>query len=179
MDPRSLLALILKIIGIFFIRNLLEAVSRFLSVLIYLPQYETQKEAYLNLGVTVPAIILYLIFIWMLLFRTNNLVDMLKLDRNLPNIDGLLRIDRTTVFSAAVVIIGGWMLVSELPEFFRQAVYYFQERKLYVRMVRPDISYIAMSFIRVLIALMLIVFNRSVVRFLDNAASGRLSPRKR
>ncbi len=54
-----------------------------------------------------------------------------------------LRIDRAVIMKSAIVIIGGYMVVSELPEFFRHIVYYFQERKLYVRMVKPDVSYAA------------------------------------
>jgi hypothetical protein len=167
MEPRSLFNIILKILGIFFIRNILEALSRLLSVLVYLPQYDSQSEGYFNLGVTIPPLILYTLFSWLLIFRSDSLINMLKLDKGIGQSVASLRIDRTVISSTAIIIIGGWLLVNEIPEFFRHAVYYLQERKLYVRMVRPDISYLTMSAFKILIGLLLIVFNRKIVSFID------------
>ncbi len=76
MEVRSLFNLILKIIGIFFIRDILEAFSRLLSVLVYLPQYSSSYEGYFNLGVTLPPLILYSLFTYVLIFRTDSLINL-------------------------------------------------------------------------------------------------------
>ena len=172
MEPRSLFNLILKIIGVFFIRNILEALSRFLSVLVYLPQYPTESEGYFNLGVTIPPLILYSLFVWALIFRTDNIISLLRLDKDLGGISPQIQFERKTVLITAVLIIGGWMLVNEIPEFFRQAVYYYQERRMYRRMIRPDVSYIAMSAFKIAIALILIIFNRRIVKVLEAFGNG-------
>jgi hypothetical protein len=165
MEVRSLFSLILKIIGIFFIRDILEAFSRLLSVLVYLPQYASANEGYFNLGVTIPPLILYSLFTYLLIFRTNSLINLLKLDKNFSGqID--LRIDKGVIMKSATVIIGGYMVVSELPEFFRHIVYYVQERKLYTRIVRPDISYAAMSAAKIAIGIALVIFNQPILKFL-------------
>lgn len=167
MEVRSLFNLILKIIGIFFIRDILEAFSRLLSVLVYLPQYASSYEGYFNLGVTIPPLILYTLFTYVLIFRTDSLINLLKLDKNFSGqVD--LRIDKAVIMKSSIVIIGGYMVVSELPEFFRHVVYYFQERKLYVRMVKPDVSYAAMSAFKILTGLVLVVFNRPILRILES-----------
>ena len=178
MEPRSLFNLILKVIGVFFIRNILEAFSRFLSVLVYLPQYSTENEGYFNLGVTIPPLILYTLFVWALIFRTDSVINMLKLDKNLGGINPQIQFERRTVLVTAVLIIGGWMLVNEIPEFFRHGVYYYQERRLYRRMIRPDVSYLGMSAFKIAIACGLIVFNRPVVRLLEAFGNGK-NPLKR
>ena len=162
-------SLILKIIGIFFIRDVLEAFSRLLSVLVYLPQYASSNEGYFNLGVTLPPLILYTLFTYVLIFRTDSLINLLKLDKNFSGpVD--LRIDRTVILKTGIVIAGAYMVVSELPEFFRHVAYYFQERKLYVRMIRPDVSYAAMSAVKIVIGVVLVVFNRPVFRILEKFA---------
>jgi len=172
MEVRSLFNLILKIIGIFFIRDILEAFSRLLSVLVYLPQYASSNEGYFNLGVTLPPLILYTLFTYVLIFRTDSLINLLKLDKNFSgHVD--LRIDRAVIMKSAIVIIGGYMVVSELPEFFRHLVYYVQERKLYVRIVRPDVSYAAMSAFKILIGLLLVFFNRPILRIMNAFASNK------
>jgi hypothetical protein len=172
MEPRSLFNLILKILGVFFIRNILEALSRSLSVLVYLPQYESGKVAFYNLGVTIPPLVLYTIFCWLLLFRTDSIVTLLKLDR-LPgnNVMGL-RVHRSVTLSLAIIIIGGWMLVNEIPEMLRHMVYYYQERKTYIRMARPDVSYLVMSLFKIFIALFLLVFNKFIVNALELKRKG-------
>lgn len=167
MSPRSLFSIILKILGIFFLSNILEALSRLLSVLVYLPQYASEREAIFNLGVTIPPLLLYTLFSWALLFRTDGLISLFKLDRHSGEEIKGLQVHRSVILSVAVIAAGGWMLINEIPEFFRHAMYYYQERKTYVRMARPDVSYLAMSALKILIALTIIIFNRAIVRIVE------------
>lgn len=167
MEVRSLFNVILKIIGIFFIKDILEVFSRILSVLVYLPQYATANEGFFNLGVAVPPLVLYSLFVYMLIFRTESIINLLKLDKNIPQQHVGLSLDRTLIFKLAIIIIGGFMLVNELPEFFRLGVYYVQERKLYVRMARPDVSYLAASAAKILFALLILFWNRRIVNMLE------------
>ena len=167
MEPRNLYNVTLKIIGIFFIKDILEAFSRLLSVLVYLPQYATESEGYFNLGVTVPPLILYSLFAWSLIFKTDSVISLLRLDKGTPAGSPEMRFDRRTVITTAILVIGGWMLVNETPEFFRHAVYYVQERRLYARIIRPDISYIAMSAFKILFALFLIILSRPIAALVE------------
>ncbi len=167
MSARSFINLILKIFGLFFIIKVLDALSRTLSVLVYFPQYESRKQALYNLGVTLPPLILYILFAILLLFSTNYLIRLFRLDKGISEQIIPMRIHRSMVLVIAVIAAGGWMLVSGIPELFRQIVYYYQERKLYVRMIHPDISYLAMAFAKVVIGLILIIFNRTVVNIIE------------
>lgn len=167
MTPRNIFHTALKILGIFFIRNILDALARVLSVLVYFPQYSDTNEAFFNLGVALPPLVLYTLFTWALLFRTSSIINLLHLDDQPGSPEARIRLHRSTILSIAVILGGGWILVQELPEFFRHAVYYVQERKLYVRMARPDISYLAMSAFKLLIGLILILFNRRVVNMIE------------
>lgn len=165
MASRSLLSLILKVVGIFIIRDFLEALSHLLSVLVYLPRYASEKQAYYNLGVTFPPILLYGLFAWFLIFKTDSLVRVV-----IPGIssdESSTRIHHSVILSIAIIVMGVWLIVNEIPEFFRQAAYYYQERKIYIRMARPDISYIIMSAVRILIGLLLIMFNRTLVNLIE------------
>lgn len=166
MAPRTLFNVALKITGLFFIRNILEAFSRTLSVLVYFPQYASSDEGFYNLGVTIPPLVLYSLFSWMLIFRTESLINLFRLDKGLPAGEGL-KVHRSVILGLAVIVTGGWILVNEIPEFFRHAIYYYQERKIYVRMARPDLSYLVMSGVKILIGLILVVFNGKIVRIIE------------
>jgi hypothetical protein len=178
MAPRSLFNLILKIIGLFFIRDILEALSHTLSTLIYFPQYASVREALFNVATTLPPLILYVLLAWLFIFKSDRIIDVLRLDRNSSGAPVTVNAERSSLLSAGVVIAGVWVLVNEIPEFFRHAMYYYQERKMYVRMTRPDVSYIVMSFIKILIGLLLVVFNKPVVNAIEWGGRRHLSSGK-
>jgi hypothetical protein len=171
MAPRSLFDLILKILGIFFIRDVLEAVSRTLSVLVYFPQYSSEKEALFNFGVTIPPLFLYTLFCWLLIFRTGSIIRLLRFEKNFGEDEVTFNLKRTTVLTVAVVAAGGWMLINEIPELFRHATFYYQEIRMYDRMARPDISYMVMSLLRIIFALILFIWNKPIVRFLERVGT--------
>jgi hypothetical protein len=174
MSLRSLIDVILKVIGIFFIRDILEAFSRSLSVLVYFPQYATQKEAFFNLGVTIPPLILYSLFAWLLIFRTGSLVRLMRIDNSAAEKPAGFSFSRFGALTVAVVLAGCWILVNEVPEFFRLAVNYYQERILYDRMVQPDYTYPAMSLAKIIIGLALIIFNTPFVHLIEAISKNRI-----
>jgi hypothetical protein len=167
MAPRILFNLILKIIGLFFIRDILEALSHTLSTLIYFPEYTSVREAFFNVGTTLPPLILYILLAWLFIFKSDKIIDVLRLEKDMSGAPITVNAERSSLLSAGVVIAGIWVLVNEIPEFFRHAMYYYQERKMYVRMTRPDVSYIVMSFIKIVIGLLLVVFNKPVVNVIE------------
>jgi hypothetical protein len=174
MSLRSLIDVILKVIGIFFIRDILEAFSRSLSVLVYFPQYSSQKEAFFNLGVTIPPLVLYSLFVWLLIFRTASVARLMRIDNTVGEQPAGFSFSRFSALTVAVVLAGCWILVNEVPEFFRLAVNYYQERILYDRMVQPDYTYPAMSLAKIIIGLALIIFNTPFVHLIEAISKNRL-----
>jgi len=166
MTARSLFSLILKILGVFFIRDVLDALSRSVSVLVYFPQYASRREAVYNLAATLPALFFYTLFVALLLFGTNTLIRIFRLDR-IPEQTIPLTWHRSVILSVAVAAAGGWMVISGLPEFIRQLFYYYQERKLYLAMAHPDISYLVMTFVKLLIGFALIRYNGFIVSLIE------------
>jgi hypothetical protein len=179
MAPRILFNLILKVIGIFFIKDILESFSRTLSAIIYIPQYASVKEAFFNVAVSLPLFILYSLLAWLFIFKTDRIVSLLRLDKHFQEKPISITVERHMLLSAAVIIAGAWLLVNEIPEFFRHATYYYQERKLYVRMTRPDISYIVMSAVKIAIGLFLIVFNKPIVNLVEWSGKTHLPGQKK
>ena len=179
MAPRSIFNLILKVIAIFFLRDILEALSHTVSAIVYIPQYSSAREAFFNVAVSLPPLILYTLLSWFFIFRTEKIINLLGLDKNLPDKTVTLNLERHILLKGAVIIGGAWIMVNEIPEFFRHAVYYYQERKLYVRMARPDISYIIMSTLKIIIGLLLIVFNKPIANIIEWGGNSHLPWQKK
>jgi hypothetical protein len=167
MAPRSLFNLILKVIGLFFIKDILEALSHTISAIVYIPQYSSAREAFFNVAASLPLFGLYTLLAWFFIFRTDRIITILRLDKDSQDNAVSITVERHMLLTSAVIIAGAWLLVNEIPEFFRHAVYYYQERKLYVRMTRPDVSYIVMSAAKIAIGLFLIIFNKPIVSVIE------------
>jgi hypothetical protein len=179
MAPRSLFNLILKVIGLFFIKDILEAISHIISTIVYFPQYSSIREGIFNVAVSLPLAVLYSLVAWAFIFKTDKIVTILRLDKHSQEKPISINVERHMLLTSAVIIAGAWLLVNEVPEFFRHAVYYYQERKLYVRMTRPDVSYIVMSTVKIAIGLFLIVFNKPIVGLIEWAGKTHLPWQKK
>jgi hypothetical protein len=179
MAPRSLFNLILKVIGLFFIKDIFEALSHTISAIVYFPQYTSTREALFNVAVSVPLLVLYSLLAWFFIFRSEKIISILRLDKNMQEKPVAITVERHMLLTTAVIIAGAWLVVSEIPEFFRHAVYYYQERKLYVRMTRPDVSYIVMSTVKIAIGLFLVVFNKPIVNVIEWGGKSHLPWQKK
>ena len=179
MAPRTLFNLILKVIGLFFIKDILEALSHTISAIVYIPQYSSAREAIFNVAVSLPLLALYSALAWFFIFRSEKIINILRLDRNFQEKPLSITVERHMLLTSAVIIAGAWLLVNEIPEFFRHAVYYYQERKLYVRMTRPDVSYIVMSTVKIAIGLLLILFNKPIVNVIEWGSTSHLPWQKK
>ena len=175
MGSRSFFNLILKTIGLFFIRDVLEAFSHTLSAAIYAPQYASSREAIVNISASLPPLILFALLVWLFIFRSEKIIDLLQLEKNESEMPVPVSMTRHSLLATAVIISGAWLVVNEIPEFFRHATYYYQERKMYVRMTRPDISYLVMSVMKILVGLILIVFNKVIVKIIEWGGNARVA----
>lgn len=167
MPARNLINLILKIFGVFFIKHILDGVARIISVIIFFPQYASHREAWFNLGVALPPVILHIFFVWLLLFRTAAVVRFFRLDAGLSDQPVPIRLHRSVFLSIAAILAGGWLIISAVPELFRELFFYYQERRMYTRMSRPDLSYVVLSFSKLLIGIILIILNRRIANLIE------------
>jgi len=167
MTPRSLFNIVLKVLGIYFIKDVLLALSQTVSIIAYFPQYDSPREGIYSLAMAAGPLLVYTLFSWLLVFQTNRITHFLRLDREESDVMLPVRIHRSIILSLAVIVTGGITLVNELPELVRHGVYYIQERKIYARMAHPDVSYFLMATFKVGIGLLLIIFNRIIVNFIE------------
>jgi hypothetical protein len=175
MTPGSLLNLVLKILGIFFIRDVLEALSQLVSVLVYFPLYSTRIEAVKSLTVASVSLFLYLLLSLLLIFRTERLVRLMGLDRRLPAQPGFTMLHRSEVLKIAIIFLGLWILVSAVPEAVRQVIYYLQEVRLYTRMAHPDLSYLFMAGVKIVFGLALVIWNRKIASMIEVKRKNKVS----
>ncbi|HMP92685.1 MAG TPA: hypothetical protein PKD90_07430 [Phnomibacter sp.] len=105
MSAQSLFTLLLKLMGIYFIKDLLEAIPGVVGILFTLATGNNDGAGYL-LAFTLPNLILHGLLIYMLVFNTQVVIDKLHLVEQLPEDPIPLPVHRSTLVTLAVLITG-------------------------------------------------------------------------
>jgi hypothetical protein len=160
MTPNSLFNIILKVLGIFFLKNFLLELAEFLPVL------RAQGEiSLLNLSIAITATIIYLLIIYLLLFKTNWIINRLALDKGFKEGTFNLNIHRSVVLSITIIIIGGLIIIEALPSFIQQLLYYIQMKK--DKFVDVKFDYVILHFAKLVIGIFLIVYQKVIINFIE------------
>ena len=170
MTIRTLFTVILKVLGIFFIKNFLETIPQLLSLLNFLNDFGGEQKLLIGLSeISLMLLILGLVS-YFLIFKTDLIIDKLQLDKGFGEEFIQLNIHRTTILSIAIIIMGGLLIINELGNFCRQLFLYYQEVKLVKQNYlskNPNISYSIISFIKIILGILLIIYQKQIVHFIE------------
>jgi hypothetical protein len=166
MTPRSLFNIVLKIIGIFFIKDILAALPQLFSVF-YMIKYNRMEDMGMTVAVTLLTLLIYIVITYYLVFKSEWVIDKLKLDRGFDQDNFPLNIHRSTVLSISIIVIGGLLVADEIPNFFRQVYEYYLEMKRPFGRGSAAISYPIVSAAKILIGLLLIGNQQMIVNFIE------------
>ena len=167
MTLRTLFNIILKILAIFYIKDILEIVPQLLSVGVYLTKADTVNESIWTLVFTLIMLVVYFLVSYFLIFKTNVVIDKLKLDRGFDEKDISINIHRSTILSIAIIVIGGYMVADEIPNLCRRLFSYFQERRMTYGQTNPSISNSVLSGVKIIIGILLMLEQRRIVNLIE------------
>lgn len=162
MTPRSLFSIILKVIGIFFLKDFL-----FYSVqLIVLPfTFSSGNIDLLNLLLAIIALVFYLLIIYILIFKTDYIINKLSLDKGYPEQVLNINIHRSVILSITMIILGGLIIIESMPALVQQIINYIQLKNDHIP--HPKIDYIVLSGVKLFIGLLLIIYQNTIVNFIE------------
>jgi hypothetical protein len=167
MTPRSLFNIILKILGVFFIKDFLAAIPQVLSAILYLTNSDTRSEGIWTLLTIFLILIIYWFVCYYLIFKTELIIDVLHLDKGFDQETFPLNIHRSTILSISIIVIGGLLVADELPNLCRQLFAYFQETRLTYGYTKPNIAYSVVSAAKIIIGFVLMTGQRQIVNFIE------------
>ena len=167
MTPRTLFNIILKILGVFFIKDFLVLIPQLLSVILFLSKSYTMTEAIWTFGTSLLMLLAYGLVSYFLIFKTEFVIDKLKLDKGFNQESIPLNIHRSTILSISIIVIGGLLVVEEIPNFCRQLFSYFQEKRLTYGQTNPTIAYSVVSGVKIIIGILLMTYQGKIVAFIE------------
>lgn len=167
MTPRSLFNIILKIFGLFFLRDIVLMFPQLITTLFYFTKSDSITEGIFMFLGTAITISFYCFLVFHLLFKTDNLLDKLKLDKGFDQQEFSFNISIHLVLTIALIVTGGLLLTNEIPNLCRQLFSYFQERRLTHGMTKPDFSFSIIAAVKVILGLLIIGERKRILEFLE------------
>ena len=173
MTPRNLFNVILKIFGLFFLREIIYIIPQLISSIPSFAKADDFVGQQFSSGdilpfiVTLIAIAFYVFIIYLLLFNTNKIIDKLKLDQGFNQQEFSFIISTSLILTISLIVIGGIILTNEIPNFCRNIFSYFQEKDLTRGMTKPNYSFIVVSGVKIIIGLLIIGERKRIVEFVE------------
>jgi len=171
MTPRSLFAIILKIIGIYLLIGAIISIPQMITTFYSFGRQVSYTDSNELLGIAFFLIITVAVYILIMrycLFRTEWLIDKLHLDKGFIEGQLELNIHRSTVLKIAIIVIGCVMVIDNLPLLCREVFVYFQTSAPNVGFKEnPSSKYIVIDFAKFFVGLFLMTSSRLVVNFIE------------
>ncbi|MEP6748907.1 MAG: hypothetical protein ABJB86_14340 [Bacteroidota bacterium] len=167
MTIRSLFNIILKILGIFFIKDILEVIPQLFSVLIYVTKPGGLQDGIWTMVLSFASLAVYFLVSFYLIFRSEQIIDALKLDRDFNEEPIPLNIHRSTILSISIIVIGGYIIANEIPDLCRQLFILYQQNHMSHGQADPKVSYAVFAVIKIIVGCILIGNQKSIVHFIE------------
>jgi hypothetical protein len=167
MTPRSLFTIVLKIIGIFFIKDILDTVPQFILSIVNLSQSDSIDGIWSPIFIILSGAV-YVCAAYYFIFKTDFVIYKLKLVSNFEQDNFPLNIHRSTVLSIVIIIIGGLLIADNVPYLCRSVYLYFQNKSIGDVLSRsPDYSYIIIYSVKILVGLILTGNHQLIVNYIE------------
>jgi hypothetical protein len=159
MTPRSLFTIILKALGIFFVKDIVLFLPQIISVIsIYSTKntFEGGDVSYWLIGALILGLGLYIYIPYFLIFRTEKLINLFHLDKGFDEELFELNISSEAVYIIAIVVTGLFLVITEIPTLCSLLFNFFDGRKSTFGGNSPAISFVIVSVVKILAGLLLI-----------------------
>jgi len=167
MTIRTFWNIFIKILGIWLVLSLLTVIPQFVRLLTF---FGTNSQGrLLGIGITVALFLLtigiYALILRLFVFKTDWLIDKLRLDKGFPEEKIELIIQRSTVFTIATIVIGGIIFVDSFPLFCQQVLLFIQQDNLFRE--SPKSGWMIFYLVKTILGYLLMTNSQFVVKLID------------
>ncbi|MCA6422043.1 MAG: hypothetical protein IM568_04390 [Flavobacterium sp.] len=166
MTIKTFWTILIKILGMLLVLGALTIIPQWFSTMYY--AYESgdnESLIILNLILLLILIIYYIVF-KICLFKTSWVIDKLKLDRDFKNEHIELNSKSFTIISISTIVIGGIMLVENIPILIKDIFIFFQQRNSLNDY--PNTGWIIFTFFKIIIGYLLMTNNNKIAKFIES-----------
>ncbi|HEY0298575.1 MAG TPA: hypothetical protein VGB84_05070 [Arachidicoccus sp.] len=168
MRIKDLFIIILKVIGFFFVRFFLDSAITFIATVItFQPKFfQFQLSDYVwSLLLAFSACCVSFLIAYFLIFKTAWIADKLRLDKGFSENEINLSIHRSVILSIALIVLGGVIMLNEIPVFIKLLITKYELRNLAANPL--DTSLIIFSICKLVIGAALIYYQQFIVNNIE------------
>lgn len=114
MAPKSLFIIIVRIIGLFLLLDTLTVIPSYLNSISFIVNIGDAKSILIGIIFSTLIVVLYIMILFYVLFKTEKVVDRLSLYKNFDEEKIELNIHSSTLIKIAILIIGGMMFLDNI-----------------------------------------------------------------
>ncbi|MDB4901961.1 MAG: hypothetical protein JWQ63_1242 [Mucilaginibacter sp.] len=175
MAPRTLWTILLKIAGLFIFLQILNGLPRLFEASTYLLNENHDSVIMGMIAGSLFSISIYLFMLIAFVFRTDWLINVLRLNKGIAEEKLELNIHRSSVLQIATIVTGGLILVDSLPLLLKGLFNYYQQINVFNGFKRyPYSDLIIIHLVKVLIGFFMVTSNRLIVNFIERKRKGKV-----
>jgi len=168
MTPRSFWMILIRIMGLWFILKSVQPLYQFIS-LFFIRDGNPDTQTLLTMGLFSTVVLgLFLLILFLVLFRTEWIIDLLKLDKGFCEEQLEISLHHSSILQIAIIVIGGILFLKNLPTLIMQVLGNFEH------LVRLDYGYyptrwspVLYTFLNLLLGYLLMTNSRWLVRIIE------------
>lgn len=171
MLARTLFNIIIKVMGLYFIKDIVISLP-YLFQVYYEFTNSDLESAFSSMLVSLAWIFIYILIMYFMIFRTDFIIDRLKLAENIKEDPIPFNVHRSTVYSIVTIFLGLFLIVSNIPLLVRELIRWYHFRSitkgLFGAADQFDYSLIVVYAAEIVIGLLLIGNLRLIVSFIES-----------
>jgi len=175
MSPRSLWIIILKIFGLYIFTQLFYPLSQVISFLPLSIKGQFGPDALIELSAMLFSLSIRLFMVIAFLFKSDWLIDGLRLTRGIAEEKLELNLHRSIVLRIVVIISGMFLFVESLPLLLSDVFTYYQNINFFNGFKRyPSGGYIIFNLVKMLVSFFMMSSSRLIVNFIEHKRKGKI-----
>jgi len=158
--------IILKCLGVFFIKEFLLLIPQFLTVFLYFTNSEMIVRGIWVFLATVVQLAIYFLVFYYLIFKTGRVIEKLQLEKGFNEERFSFNIHRSSVLSIVIIITGILVIVDVIPTFCKNLFNYIRELQSSYQSA-ADITKMLGPIAQLILGLVLVGSQRQIVNFIE------------
>lgn len=156
MYPRDLFKVIVKVLGLFVVKDIFMSLPYLVTPLLTLFGGESYGAGTSGIIFTTVILLFYFYIAYMMLFKTSSIVNFLKIEQDFLDDPITFEISTRNVVVISLIVLSGLILIEEIPNFCNQAFNYYQQAQTKFPSERPSVSKLLIPGVKILLAFLII-----------------------
>jgi hypothetical protein len=156
--------ILIKIIGLWILFGCISLIPQFFSTLSFTDGFLKVKSLITIWLMLFASILAYAFVIRLFLFKTDWIIEKLKLEKNFTEERIDIKISSTEILTISIIIIGGLIIVESLPLFFSRLIEFFQQKSQLKEY--HETSWLVYYFVKLIIGYLLVTNGKNIAKYL-------------